>query len=194
MLLVAAVLAGCIGGAVQLRGALEEPPLVDKLDVTVGSHFPGRSRGTVVPTPVVRIPFGEASADRFRQAWDAMFAQVVDLPDWPPWRSRPPPVDGVIEVADAEMVATVGDDLDKPDRVRVRYRICLYEPSDTLVKCWSTDAESHYQRGIGECLSELGACLGQQADHVMREAIARFLLEFEADPDAKRWARRKARR
>jgi len=192
--LIATVLPACIGGTAQLPGAMEEPPLVDKLDVTIGSHFPGQSRGYVVPTPIARIPVGEASAKRFRKAWEAMFAQVVDLPDWPPWRSRPPPVDGVIEVDTVEMEVTLGNDDNKPDRIQVRYRVCLYQPDATQVKCWSTEADSRYQRGIGECLLGLGACLGEQVDHVMREAIARFLLEFEADPDAKRWAGRNAKR
>ncbi|MFZ5555290.1 MAG: hypothetical protein ACOZDY_00985 [Pseudomonadota bacterium] len=93
------LLAGCMGGAVELPGRMEQPPLVEKLDVTVGASFPGKSRGYVLPTPVVRIHVGESSAARFRQAWDALFARVVDLPD-------------------------------------------------------------------------LGACIGQQADHVMREAVA----------------------
>lgn len=215
--LVATLIAGCFGGVVQLPGAMEEPPLVTKLDVSVGSHFPGKSRAYMVQTPVARIAVGEASAKRFRQAWDAMFTRVVDLPDWPPWRSRPPPFDGVIELDDVEMDVTLGNDLDEPDHMRVRYRVCLYRPDANLVKCWSTEAESSYQRGLGEvgkllsflggplkaessdqegsgeCVLDFCTYLGQRADHVMREAIARFLLEFEADPDVKRWARHEAR-
>ena len=181
-----------MGGAVELPGRMEQPPLVEQLDLTIGASFPGKARGYVLPTPIVRIHVGESSAARFRQAWDALFAKVVDLPDWPPWRSQPPAVEGVIEPAEADMDVALGNDTTRPDRIRVRYRVCLYEPDATPVKCWTAEAESTYQRKLGECLPDLGKCIGQQADHVMREAVARFLLEFDADPEVKRWAGRKA--
>lgn len=186
-----ALLVGCMGGAVNLPGRMEQLALVEKFDVTVGASFPGKARGYVLPTPVVRIHVGESSAARLRQAWEALFARVVDLPDWPPWRSQPPAVEGVIELAEADMDVALGNDAARPDRIRARYRICLYEPDATLVKCWTAEAESTDQRKLGECLPDIGACIGQQADHVMREAVARFLLEFEADPEVKRWAARK---
>lgn len=191
LLALLALLVGCMGGAVELPGRMEQPALVDKLDVTVGASFPGKARGYVLPTPIVRIHVGESSAARLRQAWDALFARVVDLPDWPPWRSQPPAVEGVIELAEADMDVALGNDATRPDRIRARYRICLYEPDATPVKCWTAEAESTDQRKLGECLPDIGACIGQQADHVMREAVARFLLEFEADPEVKRWAARK---
>jgi hypothetical protein len=186
-----ALLVGCIGGTVELPGRLEQPPLVEKLDVTVGAFFPGKARGYVLPTPVVRMHVGESSAVRLRQAWDALFAKVVDLPDWPPWRSQPPAVDGVIELADADMEVALGNDTNRPDRIHVRYRVCLYEPDATPVKCWTAEAEATDQRQLGDCLPDIGACIAQQADHVMREAVAHFLLEFEADPEVRRWAARK---
>lgn len=186
-----ALLVGCMGGAIELPGRMEQPPLVDRLDVTVGASFPGKARCYVLPTPIVRIHVGESSAARLRQAWDALFARVVDLPDWPPWRSQPPAVEGVIELAEVDMDVTLGNDATRPDRIRARYRVCLYEPDATPVKCWIAESESTDQRKLGECLPDLGACIGQQADHVMREAVARFLLEFEADPEVKRWAARK---
>lgn len=186
-----ALLVGCMGGSLELPGKLEQPPLVDKLDVTIGASFPGKARGHVLPTPIVRIHVGESSAARFRQAWDALFSRVIDLPDWPPWRSQPPAVEGVIELADADMDVALGNDTTRPDRISVRYRVCLHEPDATPVKCWTAEAEATDQRKLGECLPDLGACIGQQADHVMREAVAHFLLEFEADPEVKRWAARK---
>ena len=189
---VTAALAGCMGGVAELPGAMEQPPLVNRLDVQVGSSFPGPSRGYVLPTPLVRFPIGEASASRFRQAWGAMFAKVVDLPDWPPWRSATPDVDGVIELNEVAMQVTLGNDMNVPDRIRVRYQVCLYEPNAVLVKCWTSEAESEQQRRPGECLPDVRVCLTQQADLLMRKAIARFLLEFDADSETKRWAARKA--
>lgn len=182
------LLAGCASPTAQLPGALPQPPLVERIDAKVGAAFTGPARAYVHPTPLVRFPVGEASAARFRQAWDALFAEVVDLPDWPPWREKPPPVDAVIELDRVAMEVAWGNDLDRADFVRVLYRACLYRPDASPVKCWTAEAAGSHQREPGECLSDLSVCVSEQADAVMREAIARFLLEFEADPEVKAWA------
>lgn len=187
-LLLVPLLSGCATTTATLPGAMPQPPLVERIDARVGAAFSGPSRAYVHPTPLVRFPVGEASAARFRQAWDALFAEVVDLPDWPPWREKPPAVDAVIELDKVAMDVTLGNDANLPDFVRVLYRVCLYRPDASQVKCWTAEAASSHQRGLGECLSDFSVCLGEQADTVMREALARFLLEFEADPEVKAWA------
>jgi hypothetical protein len=182
------LLAGCASSTAKLPGALPQLPLVERIDAKVGAAFTGPARAYVHSTPLVRFPVGEASAARFRQAWDALFAEVVDLPDWPPWRESRPAVDGVIELDKVAMDVAWGNDLDKADFVRVLYRACLYRPDASPVKCWTSEAATSHQRELGECLSDLSVCVSEQADAVMREAIARFLLEFEADPEVKAWA------
>jgi hypothetical protein len=191
-LVLAAALSGCVGGTVDLRGDLAQPPLVEQLEVTVGSFFPGKSRGYVMPTAVVRMNAGEAATKLFRQSWDALFLEVVDLPDWPPWRSQPPAVDGVIELADLELEAVFGDKADSKDRVYVRYEVCLYEPDGVLVKCWTAEARSRQQRRLADTLHDMGGALARQVDEVMREALALFLVQFDADPDVRHWAAGKA--
>lgn len=187
-LLLAAILGGCAGGTVDLRGDLPQPPLVERLDVTVGSFFPGKSRGYVIPTAVVRMNAGEAASTLFRQSWDALFLEVVDLPDWPPWRSQAPAVDGVIELADIEVEATFGDRVDSKDRVQVRYEVCLYEPDGVLVKCWTAEARSRQQRRLSDTLGDMGGALARQVEETLREALADFLVQFDTDPDVRRWA------
>lgn len=193
-LLLLALAGGCATTTAKLPGAMPQPPLVARIDARIGAAFPAPARGYVHPTPLVRLPVGEASAARFRQAWGALFTEVVDLPDWPPWRASRPAVDGVIELDHVAMDVTTGNDRDIPDFVRVLYRVCLYRPDASPVKCWTAEAAGSQQRGIAECLPDFSVCLGEQADAAMREALARFLLEFEADPDVKAWAARAAPR
>jgi hypothetical protein len=186
-LLAALGLVAC--GTVPLPAPPQELPLFQRIDARVGTVYATAARTAIVTNPLLRIEIGKASVARFEQAFSAMFAQVVELPDWPPWREGVAGVDGVVEVerTDAELV--LGDDLRRPDVVRVAYRVCLYDRSGAVVRCWSPAAQLSHQRRVSECL-DLSACLVPQAEIVVREAIARFMVEVEGDPAVRAWSQR----
>ncbi len=184
------VLAAC--ATVPLEPPPTDTPLFRRIDARVGYYCASTARTPIVTNPLVRIEVGRASVERFEQVFASMFSQVVALPDWPPWRDViNMDLDGIIELEKTEAELTLGDDSGKrPDVTRIAYRICHYDSTGTLSKCWVPSAQHSHQRGIGECLFDLPACFVRQMDITMREAIARFMLDAENDPELRAWARR----
>lgn len=179
----AALLAGC-AAQLQAPEALPEPPLVRRVDAQVGVVYGARLRSATVSTAMVRGDFGAANLARARQSLSAMFSQVVELPAWPPWREGVTGVDAVVEFDATEFLAALGNDYQRPDRAVVEYSMCVYRPDGTGVACWNGRSEQVRQRGIGECLPGLGACLQRLVDDAMLNALARLLVAFDGDPRA----------
>jgi hypothetical protein len=185
--LAAAVLLGC--GTVPLTPPGAEAPLVRSIDARVGTSFASAARLAYVTSPVMRIDVGQASVAQFKQAFVALFAETVALPDWPPWRHDAPAVDGVIELERIDAELRIGDDGNRADVVSIAIRICLYEPSGTEIRCWTPSSRNSHQRGLGECL-DLSKCILPQMEVVMREVAALFLVAAESDPAVRTWAAR----
>jgi hypothetical protein len=180
-----AALAGC--GTVPLTPPGEDAPLFRRIDARAGTSYTAAARLAYVTNPAMRLEVGQSSIARFEKAFGAMFTDTVPLPDWPPWRHEAPAVDGVIELerADAELV--LGDGMNKPDFVSVAYRVCLYEPNATEIRCWTPSARSTHQRTT---VSEFPAAVVTQMEAAVREAIALFLVAAEKDPAVLEWAAR----
>jgi hypothetical protein len=190
--LAALALAGC--GTVPLEPPPEEPPIFPRIDARVGVVYASAARTPILTNPLLRIEVGKASVARFERVFASMFTQPLELPDWPPWREASAGLDGVIvlEQTDAELM--LGDDTGRnPDVVRIAYRVCLYEPGGTEIRCWTPSARHSHQRRVGECLN-LQACIVPETEITMREAIARFMVEAEKDPALKAWSERIAPR
>jgi hypothetical protein len=180
-------LAAC--GNVPIRPPAEELPLFQRVDARVGTSYASPARLAYVTNPLMRIDVGQASVAHFEKAFAAMFTETVAVPDWPPWRHDAPAVDGVIELERAEAELMLGDDRNRADVVGITYRVCLYGPDGTEIRCWTSNARSSHQRGVGECL-DLRECIVLQLEIAMREAIALFLVEAESDPALRQWAAR----
>jgi len=188
---VAVLLNGCMGVTAKLPSSFEYAPLVRKIDARVGVYFPPPVRGYVCVTPLVRFPVGEASAGRLRQAFAALFSEVRELGDWPPWRGSHLDLDGVVEVDRIGMTVVIGDDSGtKPDVVKATYRACFYSTESTQVSCVASESENKHFRGLGECVPQLDRCLTEQVDTAMRDAMARLVLSLENDPQVRAWAAR----
>ena len=181
--------AGCFG-TLPVESQLEETPLFRQIDARVGTYFTAEARTAVAIQPLGRVKIGEVSVARFQQAFAAMFTQTQELPDWPPWRhERLTGIDGVMELEQVHTDFTVGNDWKTPDVISLTYRVCLYEINGAEVRCWTTSAFRSHQRKPFECL-DLESCLLPQFDVVIREAIAKFMVEVEGDPAVKAWADR----
>ncbi len=184
--IVAVGLAGC--GTVPIAPTFEERPLFRPLEARVGVAYTGAARTAMAVTPLMRFEIGKTSVARFEQVFAAMFAASVALPDWPPWREGVKGLDGVIELERVDTTVTLGNDRDTPDVIQVAYRVCLYDAKVAPVACWTPSVRHSYQRKPFTCL-DLSACLQPEVEVAMREAIARFMLEFERDPAVLTWAR-----
>jgi hypothetical protein len=184
-MLAAAALAAC--GTVPIQPPADDTPLFRRIDARVGTAYASEARLAYVTNPLMRFDVGHSSVGRFEQAFAAMFAEIVALPDWPPWRHERPPVDGVIELQSVDPQLLLGNDQNRPDTVRITYRVCLYKPNGMEIRCWTTSAYNTRQRGIGECL-DLRECIVPQVEIAMREAVARFLVAAEGDAAVQAWA------
>lgn len=198
------VLSAC--GTTPLPPPPDVPPLFRRIEARVGAVYAEAARAAVLQDPLVRIEVGQASVARFRQAFAAMFAQVVELPESPSWRAAGTALDGVIELqrVDARMVPgndasgllarlVQAQDMARPDVVDITYSVCLYAPDGAVVRCWAASATDSHQRGPFDCL-DMGPCIARQTEAVMRGAIARFMVDAENDPALASWAARIARR
>ncbi len=209
-LLLSLVACGAVGETAKFPGTFEQPPLLHRVDARVLVYCPPPVRNYVYVTPFARFPAGQPSAARLRQSLRAMFSEVDDAQDWPPWRAQPVDADGVIELEEIDMRMTVGPEgrqrrvedinaattaallgdpsIEYPDLVKVSYRLCLYRADGALISCATGESENSHTRTGMECLPDTGECLAQQADTAMRDAMAVLLLTFERDPKIKAWA------
>ncbi len=206
LVLLAAALASLLVGAcgtIELAPPPPELPLFKRIDARVGVVYTSAAYNTAIVNPLLRVDVGKASVRNFERAFASMFTTAITLPDWPPWReldaqarSR---IDAVIELARVDAELVFGNDRSSsnpllhgltggvPDRVSIGYHVCLYQPDGTPIRCWSTSSHQVHQRQVGECL-DLRTCIGPQVEIAMREALARFLLEAESDPELAAWA------
>lgn len=90
-------------------------------------------------------------------------------------------LDGVIELQVADLQIELGNDINRPDKVTVQYRVCLYAANGTEVRCWAANAAIDYQRCPFECLG-LAVCLKLMVEVAARQAIAQIMVEAEKDP------------
>ena len=196
---VSLLLAACVT-TIPFKPAFDEPPLATRIHARVGSacRIPIHA-ADYAETPggggIAKVDFDQASLSRFAQVFDSLFTEVTPLAPWPPWRESPPDLDAVIELDEADLKLSLGDDMNRnPEHVAVRYRVCLYTPDGTTINCWETQAEQIHQRQPFERSLSLTSYLGTLVETASREAMARFMLAFEADPAVKVWVDHLARR
>lgn len=183
----AAALSGCVS-TLPLKETFDEPPLFPQIAARVGTACRVPIHTADYVQGIYRVDFDRISLTRFEQVYRALFSEVVPLPVWPPWRSQPPALDGVIELEEAQLSTFLGDERGNPDKVAVFYRACLYRPDGALVSCVDGRAEQVYQRVPFE-VYRISAHLAALVETASREALARFVLAFEKDAAVWNWAR-----
>jgi hypothetical protein len=184
VVVVAAAVAGCASQTVTVQGAAEQVPLAQRRDARVLVHYSPAVRDARYSDQVVNLAIGAASIERLDQAFAALVSSVTQAPEWPPWRNGPVAVDGVIEVDEAGIEVVTGNDINRPDRVSVRYHACLYRPDSARVNCWSAQSEAVHQRGILEGVS---GSVSRLAERAMSDATAGLMLDIDADPAVQAW-------
>ena len=183
------IIAGCSSINTLPTQSFEDPPLFKQIRARVGVFYTGSARTHTSTSPILRVNFGQISVSRFDQIFPLMFSETIKVPDWPPWREGGLNIDAVIELRKAELEIVIGNDWNMPDSVNVAYQICMFKPDTTVVNCWDTKSKRIYQRKPFECLV-LSDCFTQYLEEAVRNAIAKFMLEFENDPSVHEWANR----
>lgn len=182
----AAALSGCVS-TLPLKETFDEPPLFPQIAARVGTACRVPIHTADYVQGIYRVDFDRISLTRFEQVYRALFSEVVPLPLWPPWRSQPPDLDGVIELDEAQLTMSLGDERSTPDKVAVFYRACLYRPDGSLVSCVDGRAGQVHQRVPFEVF-RINAHLEALVETAAREALARFVLAFEQDEAVENWA------
>jgi hypothetical protein len=182
-----------IGCTVELKPALEKPPLFSPIEARVGFCMSAPVQSYSYVDPLVKVDVGNISVSHFEQVFKSMFSETAALPVWPPWRESKPHFDGVIELCEMQFDLEMGDDLENPDVVSVSYRVCLYQPDGSAINCWDTSETQAHQRRPFECL-DLSRCLTPQIETAIRGAIAKFMFDFEDDPLVGNWAKNLSRK
>lgn len=191
ILLSFSVIVGCNINTLPAQ-SFEEPPLFTQIRARVGVYYTGSFRTQTCISPLLRVEFGQISVSRFDQVLPLMFSDIIKIPDWPPWREGGLKVDAVIELGKAECEIYVGSDggyHKSPDSVNVAYHICMLEADATVVNCWDIKSDKSHQRKPFECL-DLSNCFTQYLEDAVREATAKFMLEFEHDTSVHEWTNR----
>ncbi len=187
------MLAAC--GTLHIEEKLPESPIFSPIDAHVGLSYTGAARTSVIINPLFRVQVGKISVARFEQVFTSMFMQTTKLPDWPPWQEEiESRLDGVIELAQVEASFDLGDDISRPDMVSISYQVCLHDSHGTQVKCWNPSARYSRQRAVRDFLLDIGAYATTVVEITMREAIARFMVEADKDPELRDWSAKIDRR
>jgi len=175
------------------KQSFDDPPLFTQIKTRVGLYYPGSVRSYTYKDVLFSVNFGELSVSRFDQIFSQMFSETISVPDWPPWHEGGLNVDAVIELKKVKLKIDIGNDVNRPDRLNVAYQICLFKPDATVVNCWDTESDKIYQRGLFDCL-DFTDCFTLYLECAVRDAIAKFMLEFERDSSVHEWRNRLANR
>jgi hypothetical protein len=187
------LLVAACSGRITVDEALPTSPLFLRIDATVGKSFTAQARSATAEQILAHAEIGKISVGRFDQAFDAMFTATVPLPASPPWQQTDVSgLDGVIQLEEAIGDISVGNDSNTPDVVGVSYRACLYRTDATTVQCWTAAATQVHQRRPFECLPDLRPCIKRQLEIAVRDAVAKFMIQVEADPAVGHWSKRVA--
>jgi hypothetical protein len=191
---VATTVAGCASQTVAVHGAPEQVPLAQRHDARVLVHYVPAVRDAQYSDEIVNVAIGATSIERLDQAFAALFSSATQAPEWPPWRSEPLAVDGVIEVDQGSVDVETGVskaplplgpfNLGTPDKVIVYYHACLYRPDGAKVSCWEAESLVERQRGF---LATMDASVAWLADQAMTDAVAKLMRAIETDPAVQAW-------
>jgi hypothetical protein len=192
--------AGC--GPVHLTQRFEEAPLAKRINASVGMSFPAPVSNYEYKW-TFPIQLGSTSVSLFRQVFHSLFEKAQELPNQPHWRENLSGLDGVIELADAKMTMSSEEwKADSPiiGKLKVSFQICLYRDDGALVNCWHPESEKPIRRpgymGDASRLGEVWAAMNESqlsivsrtTDAAVREAISRFMIDFERDSTVNAWA------
>lgn len=184
-ILLCLMVSGC---TIQIEPSLETPPLFSKIQARVGISIPKAVKAYTYQDELIKSKFGEISASYFNQAFQSMFSETSTLPSSEPWQEDMADFDAIIELRSVRFNFIMGGDGGiNPDVAFVSFKVCLYRPDGTMVNCWEVDETQSHQRHPLDCII-MPTCESRLTKATLRSALAKFMINFERDPIALRWA------
>ncbi len=152
-------------------------PLVELLPLTVGVYYGPAFRNyesTIKRSGSSRVDryhlrLGPSSIALFDRILEAQFTDVRQVDATPPLKAGEPELDAVIEVA----FRSVG-------LMSVGYDVTLYSPAGTVVAKLDVRSSVYYEYANEEIVA-------RALRAAMRNAVARFLVDFPNHPDVHAW-------
>ena len=150
-------------------------PLFPTIDVHVGLSIPESARTYVhdldpSTSHIWSVHFGEHVSGRVRMFSRAMFRDVTDLPNVPPWREAAPGVDAILELVSVSATGPV-------DYFFLDLEVCLYRPDASEIACWAESATDY----VSDIPSE-------RVEEAVREVLAKLLVNISKDERLQQWA------
>ena len=169
--------------------ALDQPPAVKPLPLTVGTYYSSEFRTYEHFHPLDGGYFvfsvGPPSLSAFEQVLSGMFETVISLQSPPPIQADEPVVEAIIEptIADIELLGPPYQ-TEGTKRAIVTYSITLYLPDGQNLASWNVTGT-----GIAEC-RPFRCIPGEEIEFALREAVAKFVISFYEQPEIKRWVQK----
>ncbi len=198
--------------AITIKPALEGPPVVEPLELTMGkcfspaiSNYEYRSRPrSPAPLPVKYIfPLGPPSVAMFDRVFTGMFVKTVPVEHCPPATDQGLDVDAVIETQIERfwwyITPVSGSILRSYDtsEVKVTYRFLLYSPEGETIDSWTVVGSGlnipKYIPGTSKFIEFLpeATWLSAAVKLAMRDAAADFITEFRDRPKIREWIQKR---
>ena len=189
VLLLAVGLGGCISREIPVNMPTTEPPLVEKLSLSVGIHYPPGSRdyffelyygdgelyGDFGKKPFRRIELGPPSMQHFDRVFAAMFEKVKNVETRPGKGESLSGLDGLLVAAIVNF--DMSRCLDVPScSGTIVYRFSLFGREGKKIASWEA-------RGTYSQKSRPHSTI----ESAIRQATAQFLVEFYQNQRVRDW-------
>jgi hypothetical protein len=186
-ILVMLFVASCtIKYTIELNPDIRNPPIFDKLPLTIGIYYPAEFKNyefrRKVQSKLWVIPAGKVSVALFDKVLPIMFGKVEQLNTWPISRQVNPELSGVL-IPSIQTFDFYG--VEGFLRAEIVYQFTLYSLNGQSIASWEV-------KGIG--LRKLGfeftspeTRIGQATDFAMQDAVAKFIIKFREIPEVQKW-------
>ena len=197
IVLLAVLLSAC---AIPIKPALEGPPLVEPLELTMGKCFsPAISnyeiRDADYPHALYVFPLGPPSVAMFDRVFTGMFVKTVPIEHCSPATDQGLDVDAVIDTQIERFwwyitpAPGIGLITSREFRVEITYRFLLYSPEGETIDSWTVVGSGLYipEPSKGIVFNPELTWLSAAVKLAMRDAAADFITEFRDQPNIREW-------
>ena len=181
------LLFGC-AHEIPLKGAIEPPPTISKLPITVGVYYSPEfkdyqyvgSRGG----DQWKFPLGAASVKLYDQAFPVLFMNCFPVQTRPPLSAGTVECNAVIEPRIESFDFTLPFLKTGSYGAEITYRYTLYSLKGDPVASWTIkgSGSKHGKPGF-----EFARWPGEAADLAMKDAVNTFIATFPETPEVRAW-------
>jgi hypothetical protein len=181
---------------IPIQPALERPPLVEPLEVTIGKCFrPAIAKYEYLgegKEALFNFPLGPPSVEMFDIVFTGMFVKTVPVEHCRPETSRGPDVDAVIEtqieIFRGNMATISQRDGEHRAEVEITYRFLLFSPEGETIHSWTVAGSGLFipDNTIDPFLPQT-TWYSKAVKLAMRDAASKFVRGFRNQPKIQKW-------